>query len=65
MERVESSAAVAPSDSRVGDLMMSQPCARQYLTSTLLAFKNALDWASADDATTACSALLAPTKTQE
>jgi hypothetical protein len=46
-------------------MMISQPYAQQYLTSTILAFKNALDWASADDATTACSALLAPAKAKE
>lgn len=38
--------------------MMAQPYAQKYLTATILAFKNTLDWASADDATVSCSALL-------
>jgi hypothetical protein len=38
--------------------MLAQPYAQRYLTSTILAFKNTLDWASADDATVSCSALL-------
>jgi ABC-type uncharacterized transport system involved in gliding motility auxiliary subunit len=38
--------------------LLSQMYAQKYLTTTILAFKNTLDWASADDATVACSALL-------
>jgi hypothetical protein len=37
---------------------LAQPYAQKYLTSTILAFKNTLDWASADDATVSCSATL-------
>lgn len=38
--------------------MMAQPYAQKYLTTTILALKNTLDWAAADDATVSCSALL-------
>lgn len=38
--------------------ILSQPYAQRYLTTTILALKNTFDWASADDATVACSALL-------
>jgi hypothetical protein len=45
--------------------MMAQPYAQKYLTGTILAFKNTLDWASADDATVSCSALLIGPKESE
>ena len=45
--------------------MLAQPYAQKYLTATILAFKNTLDWASADDATVSCSALLIGPKDQE
>jgi ABC-type uncharacterized transport system involved in gliding motility auxiliary subunit len=38
--------------------MISQPYAQQYLTSTILAFKNTLDWITSDEDLIACSALL-------
>jgi hypothetical protein len=45
--------------------MLSQPYAQRYLTATILAFKNTLDWASADDATVSCSALLLGSKEEQ
>jgi len=39
-------------------LLLAQPYAQQYLTETILAFKNTLDWMADDDDLTACSALL-------
>jgi hypothetical protein len=38
--------------------LLAGPYAQRYLTTTILALKNTFDWASADDATVACSALL-------
>jgi hypothetical protein len=39
-------------------MMMSQPYAQQYLTATILAFKNTLDWMASDEDLIGCSALL-------
>jgi hypothetical protein len=45
--------------------MISQAYAQKYLTSTILVLKNTLDWASADDATVSCSALLVGPKEEK
>jgi hypothetical protein len=41
-------------------ITIASPYARKYLTTTILAFKNILDWMGADERLIACSALLAP-----
>jgi len=49
-------AAVPPGDEDLG--ILAQAYAQRYLTASIVAFKNTLDWAGADDATVSCSALL-------
>ena len=41
-------------------LTLSQPYAQQFLTETILAFKNTLDWMSADSDLLACTTLPLP-----
>jgi len=38
--------------------LLSQPYAQKYLTGTILALKNTMDWASLDESTVSCSAVL-------
>jgi len=51
-------AMMAPAGGDQELMLISQPYAQQYLTETILVFKNALDWMASDEDLVACSAAL-------